>query len=245
MKVSIITATRNSETTISSTIESVNSQSYTDIEHIFVDGASADGTKRIISQLAKRSPHLVSKKDSGIYEALNRGIDLASGNVVGFLHSDDFFYSESVVEKIAKAFEDPSVDMCFGDLVYVGQSDTKKTIRRWKAGAFSHRKLKFGWMPPHPTLYVRRELIKEFPFDPKFKISGDYDQMLRLFGYKNIHAVYIPEQLVKMRWGGASNKSLSSVLIKTREDWKAIRSNTVGGLSTLVGKNLRKLPQFC
>jgi glycosyltransferase involved in cell wall biosynthesis len=243
-KVSVITATYNSATTLSRTLESLKDQSYNNFEHIVVDGLSTDNTLDVIRESGMEDTLVDSRSDHGIYDALNRGIGLATGDVVGFLHSDDFFPDSNVLSKIARAFSDPSVEMCFGDLAYVRQEDTRRVVRRWKSGKFRTSRLKSGWMPPHPTFYVRREILKRYPFNLEYRISGDYDAMLRLLTREAGRVVYIPHELVHMRLGGASNKNLANILKKTREDWRVIRTNRVGGVVTLVSKNLRKLHQF-
>jgi glycosyltransferase len=209
-----------------------------------VDGQSTDRTLDIVREFGIRSGVIDSQRDDGIYDALNRGINLASGDIVGFLHSDDFFPSPEVLADIASAFEDHSIDLSFGDLAYVGKSDPNRVVRRWKSGAYHPTKLKYGWMPPHPTVYARRELLQKYMFDLSFRVSGDYDAMLRLLSRESINAAYIPYELVHMRLGGTSNKNVANVLQKVKEDWHAIRSNDVGGFMTLVCKNIRKLPQF-
>lgn len=244
-KISVITATFNSAQTIQGTLESLKQQTYSNFEHVVVDGLSTDSTLQIVQKVGFEGAVIDSQSDKGIYDALNRGIGLASGDVIGFLHSDDFYPNPDVLSKIAKAFSDPSVDMCFGDLAYVKQEDASSVVRRWISGEFKANRLKFGWMPPHPTFYVRRELLQQHPFNLEYRISSDYDAMLRLLLWRSSRQVaYIPHELVHMRLGGASNKSFANLLTKTKEDWRAIRSNSVGGLVTLVSKNVRKLPQF-
>ena len=243
-KISVVTATYNSEKTLLSTLESVNKQTYTNYEHVIVDGLSTDNTLSLIRDFGREGLVISSQADQGIYDALNRGIQLAKGDIVGFLHSDDFYADSDVLGMIANVFSDPSIDMCYGDLAYTRHDDTSRVVRRWKSGEFLRRRLKFGWMPPHPTLYVRRELIERYLFDLEYRISGDYDAILRLLTRDAVQVSYIPHELVHMRLGGASNKSLANVLTKIKEDWRAIRSNKMGGVVTLVSKNLRKLPQF-
>lgn len=243
-KISVITATLNSAQTLSDTLESLKQQSYTNFEHVVVDGLSVDNTLDVVRHFGIQGAVLDSQPDQGIYDALNRGIGLATGDVVGFLHSDDFFPDPDVLSKIARAFSNPSIEMCFGDIAYVDQEDTSRIVRRWKSGGFRPSRLKFGWMPPHPTCYVRRELLTRYPFNLEYQISGDYDAVLRLLTRAAAQVAYIPHELVHMRLGGASNKNLPNMLKKTKEDLRAIRSNDVGGVVTLACKNLRKLPQF-
>lgn len=244
MKISIITITFNSAKSLKRALESVQSQTYKDIEHIIVDGASTDGTKALIETYAKAHKNVrwVSEKDKGIYDALNKGIRMATGDVIGFLHSDDVLYSADSIGQIAAAFEDKNVDVVYGDLQYC---HGEKVVRRWKSNDFNPRALKYGWMPPHPTVYVRREVYQQVgEYDEWFRISADYDMMLRIFkaGYKS-H--YIPEVLVSMEIGGASNKNTKARLSKTQEDYIVLKKNHVGaGYLTVACKQLRKLRQF-
>ena len=244
MKISIITITFNSAKSLKRALESVQSQTYTDIEHIIVDGASTDGTKALIETYAKAHKNVrwVSEKDKGIYDALNKGIRMATGDVIGFLHSDDVLYSADSLGQIATAFEDKDVDVVYGDLQYC---HGEKVVRRWKSNDFNPRALKYGWMPPHPTVYVRREVYQQVgEYDEWFRISADYDMMLRIFkaGYTS-H--YIPEVLVSMEIGGASNKNTKARLSKTQEDYIVLKKNHVGaGYLTVACKQLRKLRQF-
>lgn len=245
MKISVITSVYNNKETIAEAIESVLSQSYDDIEYIIVDGASQDGTVEVIKKYADKLTTFVSEPDKGIYDGLNKGVALATGDVVGFLHSDDLFQDENVVAKIAEAFKSGDVDSVYGDLTYVTKEDTSKVIRYWKSGTFSMRKLQNGWMPPHPTFYVKRKVYEAYgAFDTGFRIAADYDSILRFLGREGITTRYIPEVLVKMRVGGASNRSLKNIIMKTREDIRALQNNNVGHLGTLISKNFSKIPQF-
>lgn len=244
MKVSIITITFNSAKTLPRALESVQSQTYKDIEHVIVDGASTDETCAIIEAYAKKHKNVrwVSEPDEGIYNAINKGIRLATGDVIGFLHSDDVLYSSDSIGQIVDALESSQADVAYGDLQYCNGD---KVVRRWKSNAFDPRALKFGWMPPHPTLYVRREVYEQVgKYDEWFRISADYDIILRIFtaGYKTC---YIPEVLVKMNTGGASNKNTKARLSKTQEDFIVLKKNHVGaGLLTVACKQLRKVRQF-
>ena len=244
MLVTVITATYNSAETVGSACQSLREQAYQNLEHIVVDGGSQDATLSVVSRFAHHNMLIDSRSDLGIYDALNRGIRLASGDIIGFLHSDDFFPSDDVLASVVRAFKDPSIDACYGDLAYVSSTDRSKVIRRWRAGEFSRAELKFGWMPPHPTVYVRREILQAHLFNIDYSISADYDAMLRLFLNDKFRAVYLRKELVHMRLGGASNKNLKNLLIKIKEDWSVIRSHSIGGLGTLLAKNLRKIPQF-
>ena len=245
MKISIITSVYNNKETIAETIASVSSQTYKDIEYIVVDAASTDGTVEVIKEHNDKITTFVSAPDRGIYDGLDRGIALATGDVIGFLHADDLFEDEYVVSKIAEAFETYDVDSIYGDLIYVKKDDVSKIIRYWKSGVYKRIKLEYGWMPPHPTFYVKREVYESYgTYDTKFKISADYDAVLRFFGRENITTHYIPEVLVKMRVGGDSNKSLHNVLLKVKEDFLAIKNNRVCHMQSLLFKSLSKVPQF-
>ncbi len=244
MKISIITITYNSAATLQHALDSVLSQTYPDIEHVLVDGASKDGTRELIEKYAREHANVrwVSEKDGGIYNAINKGIRMATGDIIGFLHSDDQLYSADSIEQVAEAFESSHADVVYGDLQYCKDG---RVVRRWKSNAFSPRSLKFGWMPPHPTVYVRREVYQQVgEYDEWFSIAADYDMMLRIFktGYKT-H--YIPSVLVSMETGGASNRSTRARLSKTQEDCIALRKNHVGaGFLTVACKQLRKIRQF-
>ena len=244
MKISIITATFNSEKTICSTLQSVDNQTYKNIEHIVIDGKSTDKTLEIVAKFSSVSK-VISEKDSGVYFALNKGIKKASGDVIGFLHADDFFANDLILEKIAEKFKDTNADILYADLDYVAFENQKKIIRHWKSGDFSFKKLKKGWMPPHPTFYVKKSIYDRLGyFDTSFSIAADYDLMLRFLSDKTLKVVYLPEVTVKMRVGGISNRNLKNILQKSREDLRAMKKNHVGNFFTLIMKNLQKIPQF-
>lgn len=245
MRITIVTAVYNRAGTVADAIGSVARQSYADLEHIIIDGASSDGTLAAIEAARHPAMRLVSEPDSGIYDALNKGFALASGEVVGLVHSDDLLAHDRVLEAVMAAFADPAVDAVYGDLDYVSPADPGRAVRRWRAGAFTPGKLRRGWMPPHPALFVRRRVWEENgTYDTSYRIAGDYDAVLRWFGREGICVRYIPQVLVKMRWGGESNGSLGRILRKSREDYRALRTNRVGGLGVLVIKNLSKISQF-
>lgn len=188
---------------------------------------------------------LISERDSGIYDALNKGVGLATGDVVGFLHSDDFFAHHNALARIADAFADPEVEAVFSDLAYVAHDDTSRMVRHWATGPFRPQRLKHGWMPAHPTLYLRREVYTRIGgFDTRFGISADYDFILRYFTQTTAKSVYIPEILYKMRLGGVSNRNLAKIRQKMAEDLIAVKQNRVGGVMTLALKNVSKLNQF-
>jgi glycosyltransferase involved in cell wall biosynthesis len=245
LKITVITAGYNSEKTVGEAIASVAAQTHPDIEHLIIEGKSEDGSLVSIERAAHDRMALVSEPDTGIYDALNKGIARATGDVVGFLHSDDFFSHEGVLARIAAAFEDQSVEAVFSDLDYVSNADSGRVVRYWTTGPFSPGRLKWGWMPAHPTLYLRRSVYERIgSFDTSFRIAADYDFILRYFSQTTKHSVYIPEVFYKMRLGGESNRDLRRIKRKSLEDYRAIRRNGVGGLLTLMVKNLSKLGQF-
>ena len=245
MKVSIVTAVYNNCTTIAATLDSVLAQTGADFELIVIDGGSTDGTREVLQGYAARLAVLVSEPDRGIYDALNKGIRQARGEVIGFLHADDLFANGSVLRQVAAAFADPRVDAVYGDLLYVRKDNPDQVVRYWRAGAFSSARLGWGWMPPHPTFYVRRAVYERLGlFDTRYRIAADYDCMLRFLGKGQVQVGYIREVLVKMRVGGASNRSLGNILLKSREDYRALKSNEVGGAGALLWKNLSKVSQF-
>ena len=245
VKISVITAVYNSQQTVRSAIESVLSQSHSDVESILIDGASTDGTLAILEGYRKRLGVLISEPDMGIYDALNKGIQHATGDVVGFLHADDVFENNDVLAKVAVAFQDPMVEAVYGDLVYVQHDDISKIIRYWKSGHYDSSALSRGWMPPHPTFYIRRSVYERLGgFDTRYRIAADYDTVLRFLAVSKIRTVYIPDVLVRMRAGGISNRSFSTIVRKSFEDLDVLKRNKVGGIMTLLGKNFSKLSQF-
>jgi len=248
LKISVITATWNCKNTLPDCLASVARQDYSHREHIVIDGSSTDGTIDVIHQYSDQIEIFKSERDRGIYDALNKGINLATGEVVGFLHADDLYASDEVLSKVAKAFVDPSVCAVYGDLEYVSQQDTQKVVRRWRSNPFKKEDLSWGWMPAHPTLYVRREWYSRIGgFDISYRIAADYLSVLNLFTQPEFRAVYLPNVLVTMRLGGASNKSIRAIANKSKEDWRALRScgfSLPSAMRAIAWKNLSKLSQF-
>lgn len=224
MKISLITITYNSAETLKDCLDSVVTQTTNELEHILVDGGSTDNTLTI----AKKFPHLskiISEPDKGIYDALNKGIKNASGEIIGFLHSDDVFYSKNSLLHIQEAF-DASIDAVFGDLIYTDHQNNLK--RRWKGSPFNLGKFKKGWMPAHPTFYCRRSFYEKFGFyNDSYIIAGDFELMLRFFEKNKIKSKYIPKILVKMKVGGISNRSLKNKLIILEEEFRAFKENEI------------------
>ena len=244
-KVSVITVVFNNVEHIRGAIESVLSQDYPNIEYVVVDGGSTDGTREIIERFAEFIAVYRCEPDNGIYDALNKGIALASGAVIGFLHSDDLFADNGVVAAVAARFAESANDVAYGDLVYVRGEDGLRVFRHWTAGVFSRSRLRFGWMPPHPTFYAHRDVYERFGgFDRSLTIAADYDCMLKILRDEDVRCAYIPRVLVKMRVGGVSNRSIRTILRKSSEDLRVIRRHSLWGVWTLLFKNFRKVGQL-
>ncbi len=244
--ISIITSVYNNREMIEGAISSVASQikNKLKVEHLVVDGGSIDGTCEVISSLMANHIIFRSEKDNGIYDALNKGLRLASGEVVGILHSDDFFSDENVLADVHDLFE-AGADVVYGDLLYVDRKNGTSIIRDWKAGFFTELDLEMGWMPPHPTFFFKRKLLKEKGyFDTNFRIAGDYEYMLRFLTDKNLRVAYCPRVLTHMRMGGISNKSLKSILKKMKEDLTVAGKYFDMPLLTIFFKNIRKIKQL-
>ncbi len=245
MKISIITAVCNNHTEIKNAIGSVLSQTYPGIEYIIVDGASTDGTKGIIESYGNKVSKYIYEKDNGIYDALNKGISIATGDVIGILHSDDIFENKDVISQVAQTFEKYDADGVYGDLIYVSKDSPEKIIRFWKSAPFKISMIEKGWMPPHTTLFLKRNLFEKFGnYNTRFKIAADYDFMLRILNKPELKFIYLPQVITRMRVGGASNRNLKNILQKSREDLLALRVNKIGSLWTLFLKNFSKLKQF-
>jgi glycosyltransferase involved in cell wall biosynthesis len=246
MKVSLVTICYNSESTIRDTIESVLSQDYSEIEYIIKDGGSTDNTIKIIEEYSSRITKVVSCKDAGIYDAINQGVALTTGDVVGLIHADDILGDESAVSIIVKSFKNSGCDAVYGDLEYVDKDNTSKVVRCWKSGVYEIGDFLRGWMPPHPTFYVKKSVYDKYGlYDSSFKSAGDYELMLRYIHKENIKLMYIPHVLVKMRVGGKSNASFANRIKANLEDRRAWRINEISPrLFTLIQKPLRKIKQF-
>ncbi len=245
IKISVVTAVYNRKQTVGQAIDSVLSQSHPAVESLVIDGASTDGTLMVLESYRSRLGVLISERDQGIYDALNKGIKHATGDVVGFLHADDVFEDSDVLAKVAATFQNPAVDAVYGDLVYVRHDDISHVIRYWKSGLYDDDAISRGWMPPHPTFYVRRSVYGRLGvFDTRYRIAADYDTVLRFLAVGKIRAAYIPEVLVRMRAGGISNRSLKTIVQKSFEDIAVLRRNKVGGVWAWLHKNFCKVGQF-
>ncbi|MFN9493326.1 MAG: glycosyltransferase family 2 protein [Sphingobacteriales bacterium] len=245
MKVSVITATYNSAATVADTLRSVRDQSYPLVEHLIIDGGSKDNTMEIVAGF----PHIkqiCSEKDRGIYDAMNKGVKRATGDIVGILNSDDFYASENVLREVVDTFEQSGCDAVYGDLQYVDKDDVSKVVRYWRSGPYQQGAFKWGWMPPHPSFFVRHTLYDRCGlFNLDMKTAADYELMLRMIHKEGASLQYLPNVLVKMRTGGASNSSLASRLKANADDRKAW---DVNGLTpywfTMYLKPIRKITQF-
>ena len=247
MKVSVITATFNSAIGISECLESILTQDYKNIECIIIDGNSNDQTLEIIAEKQDEysNIYLFSEADHGIYDALNKGINKANGDIICFVHSDDILKSNSILDKIVNLIKNENYDGVYGDLNYVKKTNTNKIIRNWKSSGFHPSLLRKGWMPPHPTLFLKKEVYEKHGFfDLSYSISADYDFILRIFKDQELKFGYLPTVITNMRVGGASNRSIKNIIKKSKEDYIAIKRNNVGNIITLIRKNTSKIKQF-
>jgi glycosyltransferase involved in cell wall biosynthesis len=245
MKVSIITTSYNSASTIRDTLLSVAAQDYPHIEHIVIDGGSTDGTLNIVSEF----PHIakvVSEKDKGIYDAMNKGIHLATGDLIGILNSDDFYTNPKVLSNVVSKIWEDGTDTLYANLDYVDSLNTKLIVRTWISGNYSQRKFRFGWMPPHPTFFVKKSVYDKYGlFDLSFTTAADYEIMLRFLLKNHVSTSYLPETIVHMRAGGHSNASLSHRLKANAEDSRAWKKNKLTPyFFTTILKPARKIHQF-
>lgn len=246
LKVSIITVCLNNADTIEDTIQSVQAQTYPNIEYIIVDGASTDGTLAIIEKYKNRISKFISEKDEGIYFAINKGIKMASGDIIGLLHGDDFYPNKEVIEKVDGTFEKSGADCVYGDLQFVDRTNPEKVTRNWIAGQYKEDAFRKGWMPPHPTFFIKKDCIEKFGiYNTSLYLASDYEFMLRMIHKHRIKIQYIPEVLVKMKRGGASNVSILNRIKNNLEDRKAWKINNLKpSVFTLFIKPLSKIGQF-
>ncbi|WP_310438745.1 glycosyltransferase family 2 protein [Sulfuricurvum sp.] len=228
MKISIITVVYNNKSTIKDAIESVLSQTYQNIEYIIVDGASTDGTVEIIQNYGDKITTFISEKDKGIYDAMNKGLKLATGDIVGILNSDDFYIDNHVISKVIQIFQDNPVDSMFADLVYVHPNNLEKIVRYYDSSHFSPKKFAYGWMPAHPTFFIKREIYKKYGyFKTDYKIAADYELLARFLGKLKISYFYYKSPIVKMRTGGISTNNFKSNYILNKEILRACKENNI------------------
>lgn len=239
--ISVVTATFKSDTFLRCR-ESIVSQTVP-IEHVIVDGGSGEPWETQIKQAIDGTSVFVSEPDRGIYDAINKGIRLSRGDIVGLLHSDDVFHSSLSMEYVQDAFRTMNCDVVYGDLIYVDQRDNP--VRYWKSRPFGSTLLANGWMPPHPTVFIRRELFDVLGmYDDSYTIAGDYEFILRLFKTPELRIHYLPRVITRMTLGGTSNRNIRQIVAKMKEDVKAMQTHQLNPFIALPGKNLSKLSQF-
>ena len=247
MKISIITVVYNNEKTINEAIESVLNQNYDDIEYIIIDGGSNDGTLDKISSYKDKLSYFISEKDNGLYDAMNKGIKAAKGEVVGILNSDDLYQDLDVISDVMKHFiNDKNIDILYGDLVYVKNNDITTIVRNWKSKSYYRNFFENANVPPHPSLFLRKKVYEEVGlFDLEYKIAADYELMLRIFKKYNFNSKYINRLIVRMRLGGASNESFSSIIKQNREVLSAWKQNNLKSPFYLMPLRIvRKVAQY-
>ena len=227
MRISVITVTFNSEKVLTKCLDSVEAQTYKNIEHIVIDGDSTDGTLLLLKSRSKQLSTLVSEPDKGIYDAMNKGIKIAKGEIICFLNSDDFYANNNVFLRVTKEFEkNPLLEACYSDLIYVDRKNILKNIRYFKSSKFKQGLFSKGWCPPHPTFFVRRYIYEKYGnFDLNYRFASDVDLMMRFLEIHKVNSLYIPEVLVKMRLGGATNKNLKNIWTQNREILDSFHKN--------------------
>ena len=244
MKVSIITSCYNREATVCGAIESVLAQDCPDIEYIVVDGASRDGSMEVVRKYQDKIARVISEPDHGMYEAINKGIRMATGDVIGLVHSDDFLYDEHVISDVVKEFERTGADFVYGDGIFVDAEDTKRVVRNWKGGSYSRWKVKCGWLPLHPTCYIRRDvMLREGLYNESYKIAADTDLLVRYLYKADLKVSYLKRKIVRMRMGGLSTDSAKRRMMWD-EDIRVYRSHGFRPVLTKLMKMMWKVPQF-
>jgi len=244
MKVSIITSCYNRGETIRGAIESVLAQDYDDIEYIIVDGASTDSSMSVINEYRDKISKIVSEPDHGMYEAINKGIKMASGDIIGLVHSDDFLYDNHVISDVVAKFKETNADFVYGDGIYVNCLDTEKLVRNWIGGAYHKWKVGLGWLPLHPTCYIRRDvMLREGLYDESYRIAADSDLLFRYLYMADLKVTYIKRKIIRMRMGGLSTDSEKRKLMWD-EDVRMYRSHGRWGIPTKLLKMVWKVPQF-
>jgi glycosyltransferase involved in cell wall biosynthesis len=247
LRITIITVSYNSEKTLNTTLKSVQNQNYRNIEHIIIDGASSDKTLSIVKKFSYIKK-IISEKDKGIYDAMNKGLQIATGDIICFLNSDDFYASNNVLSSVNKIFKDnPTLDACYSDLIYVDSLNTSKIIRYWKSSNFNFGSFAKGWCPPHPTFFVRRSVYEHFGnFDLNYHLASDVELMMRFLEVQKINARYIPELWIKMRLGGTTNKNLKNIIIQNKEILYALKNHnlSVNLISFFFHKIINRALQF-
>lgn len=228
MKISLVTVSFNSEKTISKTIQSIEQQTFKNIEHIIIDGGSTDSTLKVLRGHSMGHRVVISEPDEGIYDAMNKGIFLATGDIIGILNSDDFFANNNVLQSIANCFQDSELDAVYGDVEYFTKDDINTAVRLYSSRYFSPNKLSYGFMPAHPSLYLRRSVYQRFgSFNHAYKIAGDFDFVCRIFKDGLLKSRYLNETFVRMQLGGISTNGIKSLLLINREIMYACKENAI------------------
>ena len=244
MRVSIVTACYNRCATIRGAIESVLAQDYDDIEYIVVDGASTDGSSDVINEYRDKISKIISEPDHGMYEAINKGIRMATGDIIGLVHSDDMLYDNEVISDIVWKFEEAKADFVYGDGIYVKSDDIHKLVRIWKGGAYHRWKVKLGWLPLHPTCYIRRDvMMREGLYDESYKIAADTDLLVRYLYKAQLKVAYLHRRIIRMRMGGLSTDSEKRKLMWD-EDIRLYKAHGFAAIPTKLMKMMWKIPQF-
>lgn len=246
MKVSIITVVLNGVETIEDCIKSIIRQTHQDIEYVIIDGGSTDGTIDVIKKYRDKISSWMSEPDKGIYDAMNKGIKVVTGEIIGILNSDDIYTNDSVIETVVKTINEKKVDACYGDLVYVDKPNTNKIIRYWRSCEYQEGLFSKGWVPPHPTFFVKKLVYETYGlFDLNFTLAADYEIMFRFLHKHHITTAYIPAILVKMRLGGSSNRSVSNVIKQNMEIARILNRNGLKMSPTfLYHKFINRISQF-
>ncbi len=245
-KVTIITVTYNSAAYLQDCINSVRSQNYPNIEYIIVDGKSSDGTMGIVRKNNEAVDYWISETDKGMYDAINKGMAVATGDIIGILNSDDVLDNENVITTIVNCFEKQGVDSIYGDLEFVDRNDVNKVMRIWKGQPFKRSRFRYGWMPAHPTFYIKRSLVEKYgAYENHYYSAADYEFMSRYLYLNSVSSYYIPELLVRMRMGGQSNVNIKQRLRANRRDYLAMKKNKIPfAFFVSILKPLIKVHQF-
>ena len=253
MQVSLITCTNDSEKTIANCCNSILSQTYIDLEHIVIDNKSNDNTLDILNKSKIKNQKIYQQKSKGIYGALNEGMKVSNGNIIGVLHSDDELIDKDVITIITQKFLENDLDILFSNIYYTKQNDTKKIIRKWisnlnegiQSNNILNEKINNGWMPPHTTLFFKKDLLEKIGYyDENLKISSDYDFIIRLFKQNNFKIFFLNKFTVRMRMGGISNKNIQSIFLKMKEDFYIMKKFNLNAVKSILIKNLSKIKQF-
>lgn len=253
MQVSLITCTFNSEKTIKDCCISISSQSYENIEHIVIDKQSKDLTLSIANKFKIRNQRQIQQKNEGIYSAINEGLKNANGDIIGILHSDDELIEKDIIKKIVKIFDEQNVDVVFSNLIYTSKNNKNRIIRKWvsnldqgiQSNIFLNKKIQNGWMPPHTTLFLKKDILGKIGYyDENFRISSDYDFLIRLFKILDLKVYFLNEFSIKMRIGGVSNKNLKNIIIKMSEDYNIMKKHNLSSIKAIFLKNISKISQF-